>query len=243
MTTAKTTKTAPKKAAPKKPAAKTTAATQTTKAAPATPVVDTTTTTPSPTPAPAAAQTTTTNTPAADLPVGTVDEVRTYLTAQDVTIEEKLTRLSVDGFGSVRSLASTLESFVNDMGPGTPELEPKVVLGKLYNLYICIKSCVETKDQSEYMLKMDILNLAFVAYGGVGQALSAVMLLRYDYAWSWGADALKTYQVLVVAISTLADRTTRKEQIKRININNSFARTGLAITQDDVQRLITYYTA
>jgi len=180
-------------------------------------------------------------TPITDLPVSTLDEVKDYLTAPGSTIAEKLVRLSTDATGSVKSLAAMLVTFSEDMGTNTPEQEPRVVLGKLYNLYITIKDCVETKDQSEYMVKMDILNLAFLAYGEAQGALSSVMLLRYDYAWTWGEDALKTYQILVVVISSLANRATRTEQIKRVNLNNSFARTGIAISQEDVQRLISYY--
>ena len=219
--TTKTTTAAKKPAVAKKPAA---AANKTT-----TPTSTTT------------APTTTTPVNAAALPVSTLDEVKDYLVAPGSTIVEKLVRLSTDATGSVKSLASMLVTFSEDMGPNTPEQEPRVVLGKLYNLYITMKDCVETKDQSEYMVKMDILNLAFLAYGDVHGALSSVMLLRYDYAWTWGEDALKTYQILVVVISSLADRSTRAEQIKRVNLNNSFARTNIAISQEDVQRLISYY--
>jgi len=178
---------------------------------------------------------------AAVVSLNTIDEVRGYLADPDVSIEVKLRNLATHGDSPARGTASVIMSVVDTLGSDVPELEPARLIGRLFTLYTAMKEGVECPDTAAFHLKMDIFHLAFMAYGNQGQAFDQAMLLRYDYLWQWGDDALKTYQVLVVAMSTLANRGTRAEMRKRINLSNSFARTGLSVNQQHIERLINYY--
>jgi len=178
-----------------------------------------------------------------DAPLESIEDVRAYLEMPDISIDTKLRTLATRGNSPVRGTASVIVSVVDALGPDVPEMDPPVLIGRLFTLYTAMKEGVECADTAAFHLKMDVFHLAFMAYGDQGQAFDQSMLLRYDYLWQWGDDSLKTYQVLVVAMSTLANRSTRVEMRKRVNLTNSFARTGLSISQQSIDRLINYYEA
>jgi len=192
-----------------------------------------------------------TNTPAANtqapaatgpVPLDTTAEIAAYLATPDIKVAVKLEEIAARGDLAYRSMVGTLLTHAADFGKGKPEQTPEFVLNKIFNLYNSMKAIVETPDNAEFRTKMDILNLVFINNSNPGDAFHLTKLLRYDYMWQWGAETLKTHQILCVVISALANRSTRETEIKRININNSFARDGLSITQDTIERLIRYYS-
>jgi len=168
--------------------------------------------------------------------------VAAYLITPNVSVKEKLATLSTEADLGISMLVKGLLEYAEEFGPGKPECDGDVVVGKLYGIYNVIKGVVETPDSAEFAVKMDILNLVFREYGEPGEAFYPTMLVRYDYLWKWGDAPLKTHQVLCTLISKLADKAGREEAIKKVNINNQFARTGLSISQDTIERIIRYYS-
>lgn len=178
--------------------------------------------------------------PAPDL--STTALVAAYISSQDVGVEDKLETIAKHAVGKIRTLASQLKAAENDFGPNTPELPAAVIIGKLYNLYTIIRNVIMIEKQDEYKLHMDVLNMAIAAYSKPGDAFSPTMLVRYDTMWKWGPDALKTYQILVVIITSLANIETRADNLKKVNFQSSFARQNITISQKDIERMQRYYS-
>jgi len=174
--------------------------------------------------------------------LSTINGVATYLALPGIDVNVKLAAIGADAIPVVSVLTRSLLGFAEEFAPGKPEQSPTYVLGKLYNLYNTLQAAVNTEDNDEFNIKMDIINLVFRANYGHNEAFHPTLLLRYDYLWAWGDVTLKTHQVLCTLICALADRSTREVEIKKINIDNSYARDGLSISQDKFERLIRYYS-
>jgi len=174
--------------------------------------------------------------------LSTIKGVATYLALPDIDVNVKLAAIAADATPVVSVLTRSLLGFAEEFAPGKPEQTPTYVLGKLYNLYNTLQAAINTEDNGEFNIKMDIINLVFRANCGHNEAFHPTLLLRYDYLWTWGDVTLKTHQVLCSLICALADRSTREVEIKKVNITNSYAREGLSISQDKIERLIRYYS-
>jgi len=174
--------------------------------------------------------------------LSTINGVATYLALPDIDVNVKLAAIGADALPVVSVLTRSLLGFAEEFAPDEPEQSPTYVLGKLYNLYNTLQAAINTEDNGEFNIKMDIINLVFRANYGHNEAFHPTLLLRYDYLWTWGDVTLKTHQVLCTLICALADRSTREVEIEKVNINNSYARDGLALSQDKIERLIRYYS-
>jgi len=174
----------------------------------------------------------------------TSDDVAAYLATPGIEIRDKLDYLAKAAPLQFRTMVGSLQAFQEAFNSDVPETEPAFAVSKIYNLYSSVlKPAIETVDAREFSVKMDIIGLVFMTYGDTGGAFSLASLLRYDYLWIWGEASLKTYQILVTVISSLASRATREEALKKLAVAKAFNVPGLGITSETAERIVRYYTA
>jgi len=173
--------------------------------------------------------------------LNTIEDVASYLQDPNIDIEDKLNVMASNAPIAVRSILGTLLGYLKEGDITTPDRGEEYTLGMLYNVYTVIKSIVETADDTEFRVKMDILNLIVLNNKDAGRAFNELRLLRYDYLWHWGVTSLHTYQVLVSVICGLADLSTREEMLKRIDLSSELMTSGTELSSEHVERFVRYY--
>lgn len=144
----------------------------------------------------------------------TIDNVNILLKTPGKTIKQKLQEISENGPVALRSLISKLDMHNEQCGPKAADRGLPFLAGRHYDLYNTLKQVVETKDQKQFTVKMDIVNLMFLQYKD--EAFKDVKLTRGDFYWQWGEKSLETYINLVTLICNLANLETRAKTAKNL---------------------------
>jgi len=173
--------------------------------------------------------------------VETLDEVSQYLTKPNVSIKEKLEYLTLNAGSSVKGTLTALSDFANDFGVDGPEQEALRVASAHYTIYNTLLEVIRSEDNALFKVKLDLVCLYFMTYGTAADAFAPTRMMRYDYEWKWGDNALETYHALVMVFASLSDRSKRAAELERIDLNSALIRDKLELTQDEIDRLIRYF--
>jgi len=175
--------------------------------------------------------------------VETLEEVSQYLTKPNVSIKEKLAHMAVNAGSSVKGTLTALSDFANDFGVDGPEQEALRISSAHYTVYNTLLEVIRSEDNAMFKVKLDLVCLYFMAYGTAADAFTPTRMMRYDYEWKWGDNALETYHALVMVFASLSDRSKRAAELERIDLNSALIRDKLELTQDEIDRLIRYFNA
>ena len=154
-------------------------------------------------------------------------------------IEDKLKVIAEKAIPTYKQLAAKLLGYVEAMGVGI--VDPNIGVGKQLDLVNTLKQAVETKDSGEFKTKLDIVNLAFMAYKD--SALNVYKVYRFDDKWKWNKKDLTTLQHLTMIISTLASLADRKENIKKIDLEKALNKDEVNLSADAINNIKSYYKA
>ena len=117
------------------------------------------------------------------------------------------------------------------------ELKPTEYAVGAQSLLSLILQTVNTVDQDDFKVKFDIINLFFKTHKH--EAFAEAMLLRGLNHWKGNGKQLKAYKNLVTVIGLLCNLATRKEDLKRIDIDAALnaEKTGLKpVAIDNIKR-------
>jgi len=112
----------------------------------------------------------------------------------------------------------------------------------IYNLYTTIKSVIECDDNGIFRTNMDIISLVIMSNNKPGEAFNELRLLRYDYLWSWGDSSLRTHQILTTIMCHLANKSTRVEALKRMDLGSETLQTKTELAPEHIARFVQYYS-
>ena len=154
-------------------------------------------------------------------------------------IEDKLKVIAEKAIPTYKQLAAKLLGYVEAMGVGI--VDPNIGVGKQLDLVNTLKQAVETKDSGEFKTKLNIINLAFIAYKD--SALNLYKVYRFDDKWKWNKKDLTTLQHLTMIISTLASLADRKENIKKIDLEKALNKDEVNLSEDAINNIKSYYKA
>ena len=154
-------------------------------------------------------------------------------------IEDKLKVIVEKAIPTYKQLAAKLLGYVEAMGVGI--VDPNIGVGKQLDLVNTLKQAVETKDSGEFKTKLNIINLAFIAYKD--SALNLYKVYRFDDKWKWNKKDLTTLQHLTMIISTLASLADRKENIKKIDLEKALNKDEVNLSEDAINNIKSYYKA
>jgi len=129
------------------------------------------------------------------------------------SLEELFEVARVKGHGVI---ASRLERRINLFKRQHTEQEE---LAANYDLYNLIVEVLRTANRSQFNEKFDIINKAFLL--GRNTYFKPTSLVRYDYLWQWGIKSKQQYELLVYAISKLANPGNRHIELKRIDLSKA----------------------
>ena len=129
------------------------------------------------------------------------------------TLEELFEVARAKGYGTI---ASRLERRINLFKRQHSEQEE---LAANYDLYNLIVEVLKTPNRNQFKEKFDIINKAFLL--GKDNYFKPTNLVRYDYLWQWGVKSKQQYELLVYAISKLANPGNRHIELKRIDLSKA----------------------
>jgi len=167
-------------------------------------------------------------------------EVNDVLSHPDMDAKDKITKIAAEGTMEFRMTAATIVSYIEAVDESKPFVSAANIANKNYNIYNAIRQVVNTEDQANFKTKMRILTHAFVAHKD--GAFNEFKLHRYDYAWTWGDKALKTYQHLIVLFTSLSDLATRQDEIKKLDMNAVLDPGAIDLPVDTCDRLKRYFS-
>ena len=165
--------------------------------------------------------------------------IEDLLKQSGVSVEDKLKTISEKAIPTFKQLAAKLIAYNEAMGTGI--IDPNLGVGKQLDLANTLKSAVETKDASEFKIKMDIINLTFMAYSNSG--FNVYKIFRFDDKWKWNKKDLTTLQNLAMIISTLASLSDRKKNIKKIDLDKALDKDEITLSEDAINNIKSYYKA
>ena len=171
----------------------------------------------------------------------TWDKTKAVLTAQDMSFEEKMTKLKTEGITAVKSLVTKLEGYQEVMSPKATSVAPTQGAAKNFDLLSTIKSVANTEDYAEFKAKFDIVNAFFREYKD--DAYSEWLLHRFDIEWAWGKESLTAFQFLATVISMLCSKATREEQLTKVNLDNALDKELTNLSDTAVENIKKYYQA
>ena len=122
---------------------------------------------------------------------------------------------------------------------GTMAVKPSSGAANNYDLYNTIKQAVSDTNPEVFRIKFNIINLAFIAFKN--EAFNEFKLHRFDYEWKWGKESLTTYQYLVTAISILADKSTREQEIGKGILDRALDKDAISLNDVAIQNIVKYY--
>lgn len=169
----------------------------------------------------------------------TWDKTKAVLTAQDMSFEEKMTKLKTEGIIAVKSLVTKLEGYQEVMSPKATAVAPSQGAAKNFDLLSTIKSVANTEDYAEFRAKFDIVNAFFREYKD--DAYSEWLLHRFDIEWVWGKESLTAFQFLATVISMLCSKATREEQLTKVNLDNALDKELTNLSDTAVDNIKKYY--
>ena len=155
-----------------------------------------------------------------------------------ISFKEKIEAISKSDSVQYRSLANKLLSY-NDKMFGTMAVKPSSGAANNYDLYNTIKQAVSDTNPEVFRIKFNIINLAFIAFKN--EAFNEFKLHRFDYEWKWGKESLTTYQYLVTAISILADKSTREQEIGKGILDRALDKDAISLNDVAIQNIVKYY--
>ena len=155
-----------------------------------------------------------------------------------ISFKEKIEAISKSDSVQYRSLANKLLSY-NDKMFGTMAVKPSSGAANNYDLYNTIKQAVSDTNPEVFRVKFNIINLAFIAFKN--EAFNEFKLHRFDYEWKWGKESLTTYQYLVTAISILADKSTREQEIGKGILDRALDKDAISLNDVAIQNIVKYY--
>lgn len=155
-----------------------------------------------------------------------------------ISFKEKIEAISKSDSVQYRSLANKLLSY-NDKMFGTMAVKPSSGAANNYDLYNTIKQAVSDTNPEVFRIKFNIINLAFIAFKN--EAFNEFKLHRFDYEWKWGKESLTTYQYLVTAISILADKSTREQEIGKGILDRALDKDDISLNDVAIQNIVKYY--
>lgn len=155
-----------------------------------------------------------------------------------ISFKEKIEAISKSESVQYRSLANKLLSY-NDKMFGTMAVKPSSGAANNYDLYNTIKQAVSDTNPEVFRIKFNIINLAFIAFKN--EAFNEFKLHRFDYEWKWGKESLTTYQYLVTAISILADKSTREQEISKGILDRALDKDAISLNDVAIQNIVKYY--
>lgn len=161
------------------------------------------------------------------------DEVKKFLEV-DIDFKDKLIHLSKCESVEVATFASFFLDYDVAMSKG---VESDSIGGKLNTrLYNQIMKVLREKDETVFKIKFDLINLVFKR--NIHGSYDEFKCCRYSTSTASTKVALNTYHILVVIISSLADRQHRDKNKKAFtsltNVNN-------LLTLADISRIKRYY--
>lgn len=153
--------------------------------------------------------------------IESIEDAKAVLHNGSLSNEEKI-KILMTGSHSAAKLANTLQEYQNKMSKNAVLRPAKQMAADNYTLYNRLMVVVGTVDYSEFNTMFDIVNFFFRVYSK--DAFDIFKLCRFDMEWAWGDKQLRTYQNLVVIITTLLNPNTRSTDIKTISINTALDR-------------------
>lgn len=170
--------------------------------------------------------------------VRSLDDVKTLLNDEKISATEKLELLKNSDFEQVQFVKSLIK-YNNDMGNGVTA--PTELNGANNNrsLFVQLMKIIDEIDYTVFKVKFDIVNLVFLVFSD--DAYNEFKLHRYDLKWSGTSKNLKTYQKLVTVISTLCDKTTRKEQLQRVSLSKMIDPESTTFTDVARSNILRFY--
>lgn len=172
----------------------------------------------------------------------TLDEYKQLMRSEDIEIKDKLEVIISRGPVEQRSLASKLEDYRNKMSTNISGIvDPVKGAGYNYDLLNTLLEVVNFTDAERFKLNFDLVNYFFLSYAKEGEAFHWVAIQRFDYEWTYGDVALTTYQNLVHVISSLADLSTRDQNISGIDFDLAFDKTKTLIKDKAKDNIVGYY--
>ena len=167
-------------------------------------------------------------------------DVTKLLNDPELSITQKLGIISTDGVMDFKMLAANILSYHEFTTNETAHISGAHIAGKNYNLYSAIKQVIETEDNDIFEVKMRMLTSAFIEFKD--SSLNEFSLNRYDHNWSWGDKSMKTYQHLVLLFSSLSNLATRKNELKKIDLDAMLDTGIIDINTESCDRLKRYFS-
>ena len=135
---------------------------------------------------------------------------------------------------NLKHIAASLKRYLS-VTQGSNASDPQRVAAMNYDLYNVLKSVLSNADYRLFKYQFDFINKVFVA--GSKKEFSPISLCRYDHFWSFGTESRHKYSMIVEIVSTLANIATRKQNIKRFNMDTITS----TVPQNAVQNIVRYY--
>ena len=139
----------------------------------------------------------------------------------------------------VRSVASTLLDYQDKTGLGNPALPVTILVGKHYSVHNVIMQVLKETNQSLFRIKFDMINKVFA--DPKFTAFSDLMMNRHPDAWQYGDKQHTAYRNLIAAITILSNRSTRKTNLIKINLDAVTDIESTGITADMSNNFKSYY--
>lgn len=172
----------------------------------------------------------------AETPLGYI-EVSELLKNGNISLVKKLKIISEKSISEIKTVASKLLDFENDLGKNAINRSGSYNISKCYDLMLTLVSVVNTVDRNKFKVKQDIVTLAFIAFKD--SSMDPLKLLAFDYLWKYGDKQLTTYQNLTTVMSMLSDKSVREVNKKKVDINNIIK--GTILSEQAKTNLVSYY--
>lgn len=167
-----------------------------------------------------------------------VDDVKKLLINPEVTVDDKLVKLSTFAPTGIKILVNKLLDYEKTMATITVENELKGA-NKNYDLFNTLLKVISEEDYNMFKVQFDIVNLVFLKYKD--SSFEEVNLQRFDHKWNHGKENFTSYCNLVYLISLLASAAEREVNSKKVVITKVFDQSKTVFTADHLNKVSRYY--